>query len=490
MILGFSALFFGGVHVWVYTSVQLSLVCLTLLFVLVRVPAWWRSETGEISWIVTPVNLAAILFLAIVFLQIVSLPEGIVRPVSPNTADILEISAGIESEPISAYHFSLYRHATVNSLMMAFGVVYFYFLLLSSVKRRSQLKSMVRAILYVGIALCLYGLFEKLSGHNHILWWRHLYKVHGFRVFGTFINPNHFAFFLNMMLMLFFGQLYYLMRSKRRHKVSRSKPLFRSFLDNEADIQRLVFLAFCFGVMLLTLIMTGSRAAIFSLALSMSVMLILLYVKTRKKGLFLIIGSLFVIVLICGQRMDVERVIGRFGDLSEENILEQGRMVHNRAVLPIIKEYLLLGTGLGTFEYVYPRYQPAYPPGYRRELHNDWLQLMVETGIVGFLIVFIGFILLMKSFVALWWKRKDPFAVGLGIGCIGAILTSAIHSLFDFSLHIPANAITLAAVVAIGFLALHSKKQGFKEPFLCPVKTIRLWGSRPQQTHEGEPSET
>jgi O-antigen ligase len=260
-----------------------------------------------------------------------------------------------------------------------------------------------------------------------------------------------------------------------------SAGLLRSFLENEPGTQQILFFSFCFGVMLVTFILTGSRAAIFSLALSLSLILGLLYAKTRRKGLFLLIGFLCLIVLAYGQRMGVEQTIDRFEELSAETILEQGRMVHNRAVVPILAEYPVLGIGLGTFEYVYPRYQPAEARGFRRELHNDWLQLMVETGIVGFLIVFAGFVGLMKNLVTLWWRREDPFAVGVGIGSIGALFAGAVHSLFDFSLHIPANGITLAAVAAIGFLALHSRRRRLAEPFFYRVRSIRLWGKGNRQ---------
>jgi O-antigen ligase len=342
--------------------------------------------------------------------------------------------------------------------MMVLAVLYFYLLFLHSIKGRLQLKSSVKAVVYLGLAVCVYGLFEKLSGHSHILWWRHQMQARGFRVFGTFINPDHFAFFLNLMLCLLFGHLHALLGRRERNRYQRTRSLFRSFMENEPGTHGIVFLSFCFCVMLATLVLTGSRAAVFSLALSMCVILGLLFMKTRKRSLFLFIGLLLVVALAYGQRIGIEKTIHRFGDLSKEGILEHERMIHNRAVVPIIKEYPILGTGLGTFEHVYPRYQPAEARGYRRELHNDWLQLMVETGVVGFLAVLVGFVALMKHFVGVWWKRRDPFAVGVGIGCIGGVITSAVHSLFDFSLHIPANALTLAAVVAIGFLALHSKR--------------------------------
>ncbi len=475
-ILGFSAVFFGAVHVWAYTCVQLSLLCLTLLFLIVRIAGWWRSERGEISWIVTPINLTAFLFFAVVLMQTIPLPEWLIRFLSPNAARVFEMSEGVINGSSPGYRLSLYRHATLNSLMMLLACGYFYFLLLYSVKQRAELTSIVKAMVYLGIILSMYGMFEKLSGHSHILWWRHRSQAHSFRVFGTFVNPNHFAFFLNIILMLFFGHLYSLKGSVRKKRQNMTKRLFGSLVKHDSEAPQMIFLFFCFGIMLLTAVTTASRAGIFSLALSMAVISLLLFAKTKGRRLLLLMGISLLMVLAYGQRVGIEKTVHRFDNFSRETILEQGRMVHYRAVLPIIKEYPLVGTGLGTFGYVYPRYQPLEDKRPFTELHNDWLQLMVETGVIGFLVVFAGFLALMKSFVTVWWRRNDPYAVGIGIGCIGAMVASSIHSLFDFSLHIPANGIALTAVVAIGFLALHSNRQRLRERFFYRVKTIRLWG--------------
>ena len=53
-----------------------------------------------------------------------------------------------------------------------------------------------------------------------------------------------------------------------------------------------------------------------------------------------------------------------------------------------------------------------------------------------------------------WFQRRHPLAVGLGAGAIAAVVAIGVHSLVDFNMHMPANALTLAIIAGIGLRAL------------------------------------
>jgi O-antigen ligase len=100
----------------------------------------------------------------------------------------------------------------------------------------------------------------------------------------------------------------------------------------------------------------------------------------------------------------------------------------------------VLGWGLGTFPTVYPSYRSFYTNLFVNEAHNDYAQLLVETGLLGF-----GLMLwfLVRLYRSGWptsrrWEFKWDGAVSLAalLGCTGLLL----HSLVDFNLQIPANA--------------------------------------------------
>jgi O-antigen ligase len=84
--------------------------------------------------------------------------------------------------------------------------------------------------------------------------------------------------------------------------------------------------------------------------------------------------------------------------------------------------------------------------------HNDYLQLLVETGWIGFFALVSGFyIFLFRSFRRI--KRiklqNDPFRFFMAVGALSGLVSMAFHSFFDFNLQIPANCVYFVMLLAI-----------------------------------------
>jgi O-antigen ligase len=112
----------------------------------------------------------------------------------------------------------------------------------------------------------------------------------------------------------------------------------------------------------------------------------------------------------------------------------------------------ILGWGLGTFETIYPQFRSFYTNLLVDKAHNDYLQLVAETGLVGFAI--------MIWFLVSTFRRAVPKIRNWPSDVNGAVALAAVigiagilvHSLVDFNLEIPANALlfyVLCAVAAI-----------------------------------------
>ena len=97
------------------------------------------------------------------------------------------------------------------------------------------------------------------------------------------------------------------------------------------------------------------------------------------------------------------------------------------------------GTGLGTFGLAYPAFKTYGSTDIWDQAHNDYLQLLAESGLVGFILLLAGMGLFLLRHVlpvlAGPWRLQEPVALGAGLG----LVTLLFHALVDFNLQIPSN---------------------------------------------------
>jgi O-antigen ligase len=142
-----------------------------------------------------------------------------------------------------------------------------------------------------------------------------------------------------------------------------------------------------------------------------------------------------------------------------------------------------LGIGLGNFKQVYPVYNVSRISDTRfLYAHNDYIHLLVESGIPGFLALVSGFFFFMlKSIKKLkqMKPRHDPFRFFLAVGALSGLVSLAFHSFFDFNLHMPANLIYFVALMAIVHTCAWSKAPAHGSKLKAQSKISH----RPTQTH-------
>ena len=112
-----------------------------------------------------------------------------------------------------------------------------------------------------------------------------------------------------------------------------------------------------------------------------------------------------------------------------------------------------LGVGLGNYEHVYPVYQADFTPYLNvLDAHNDYLQVLNESGWPGFVVLVGGYLFFMGSRIRGLLKMNpeyDPLLFFLGIGAISGLAAIGFHSFFDFNLQIPANCVYFVVLMAL-----------------------------------------
>ena len=126
-----------------------------------------------------------------------------------------------------------------------------------------------------------------------------------------------------------------------------------------------------------------------------------------------------------------------------------GRLDIVRDSLSMVAKKPVLGYGLGTFIEVFPQYRTFYTNSIVNAAHNDYVQVLVELGVVGFILILLLIVMLYRQGLqkVRGWQHnfENSMALAALIGC-GGIL---IHSLCDFNLQIPANAALFSVLAGI-----------------------------------------
>lgn len=230
-------------------------------------------------------------------------------------------------------------------------------------------------------------------------------------------------------------------------------------------------LVFGMVVMAFVLILAQSRAVIPILFVAFVGLLALLARRaTLRPGLRFLVGvPLVAFVLLGTQFIDhpynplYRRSIPletRLEHLTTEHLKSETRLRIMVASLPVVRERFLTGTGFGTFHYVYPQAQGEFyqrnpetfiAPTDRKSFHahNEYLQTLFETGIVGLLLAVGGVVVvLMAGWRALGASIRQRH-IAIQVALFVSILAMLAHAFFDFPLRVAPLASLLVLMLAI-----------------------------------------
>jgi O-antigen ligase len=340
---------------------------------------------------------------------------------------------------IHALPLSLVPDATAASLLAGIPIAAAF--LAGVLLRLPQLKMVLAALVALAFLQVAMGLLQVAGGSASSFY----FGGQGGRPFGTFANPNHFANYLAMALAAYIWLAWTFLGNRRR-----------AWDRTEASHARAVALWSAGALLLVTgILMSRSRgAALAGLPAAMCAFAIAVTEGRRARswrgGLFMAGAAVVAAVALVG----FDFVASRF---TEESVSDAAsvRSLLAASSFEAAAEFWPWGAGWGTYAGVYPRFQPASIVGIAIYAHQDYAQLLFEGGIFAVLLAlaFTGLVAsravqLVRSARKHGRLRRDEMASALcGVGLLGFLL----HSVVEFNMHIPANAI-VAALLAGAYL--------------------------------------
>lgn len=312
-------------------------------------------------------------------------------------------------------------------------------------------KRILRAIVFAGAVYALYGLIIQATGAKSILF----YPKWAYAEFltSTFVNKNSYATYAGLGLIAAIGLFWNRLKHQPQHAsrdFSRASLIIQKFLRKDSIYALLALLIAG------ALILTSSRAGIFSSIAGCLTFIVMLAINRRWKimqWLPVMMGCLlFVIILISFsgnfllERMDYDQI--------DTDSLMRLNLYH--ATVMAINARPLLGHGLGSFADMINLYAEQPIQKSFDHAHNDYLEMMLELGIPAALMLFgaIGLVVWRALSGALKRRHMEIFP----IMAVAATILVGLHGLFDFSLQIPAVAATYATLLGLGLAQSWSLK--------------------------------
>jgi O-antigen ligase len=446
----------GSVLEWSVMLIELAALLLAGLWL-------WRSPKPALNpfldrALVWPRRLF-LAFGAVVVLQIVPLPKFIVRGLSPGAYNFMStFRPGFARSAFAS--LSLNPGQTLREGLLVLAYFLTAMVVLYNFNRFAQIQKLVGALIAVGVFEALFGLIQVSSSTPSLLFYSKTINLGA--ATGTFVNPNHFAGFLELILPLAVGLI--LSRigvfALRDPKARTDWRQFIARLGGKAlAVNVMIFLAIL--IMSAAIIRSRSRSGVFLLFFTFLLFgeIIMFHfgrARERQKLSRNFINAAFVIILVFSAFVGLGSVINRF--LEDDTLFRGGRTVFWGNVTGMIRNFPLLGSGLGSFVSVYPYYDQSGFDMTLTHAHNDYLELASDVGLVGaaLLLAGIGF-LLFKIFTA-WRDRRSMEIKGLSMGGFVAVVVILFHSLTDFNFHIPSNALLFAVILALTAVTVYHKK--------------------------------
>jgi len=382
----------------------------------------WRLPHQYIS---RPIWWFLVISIGLVLMYLIPVPETMWRTLPGRTIYVAVYDWLSEHNKDTVYlALSLIPANTVYSLLALLPPLSI-FLAIGYLNKRQTLY-LVYIFLGVAAFQAGYGLTQYAAGFSD-------------NASGTYPNRDHFSALMAMALPLGFGLAAYRVGNHTKHERDSTEHLERrlNYL--------LVFISLTL-LLLLAGIFSRSRAGV--ILIMLGVLLSSLVFSRhiggkRSTGLMTTVSTIGMGLAV---NIGLIPVLNRF---TQANPMEDLRWDFFDTTLAGIQQFFPFGSGPGTFSDIYRALQPLGQTGnFVNNAHNDYLELLFETGLVGAIIILGFFILYLYGWWQLRqaaWQQERFIQTGAGIG----ILLMLLHAVVEFNFHIPANALFFAFLAGL-----------------------------------------
>lgn len=409
----FAVLLYGSTDV----SALIPLAILTAILGGCWIARTWRSGVLEINPDKIQLPLIGLLILGLIQL----LPLGDAG-----------IHQGVLSVPASNA-ISIDPYWTRIFLVRLVGYIIFFAAALTFIDSEGRCRRALAVIIAFGGVIAFVGILQKLASPDAIYGVR---KPSGAIPFGPYINSHHFA---SLMVLI-------------------SGPAIAHLLGRGISKQIKLLVAISAAVMAIAVPFTSSRGGVIAYLAMLSVAILAWFYRSGKKEhrswTPIIAGGALLLLIVVGSLVYLggeASMLRGFGVQRAGEDISSGRFHFWSVAWQIFLANPILGTGLDSFAMAFTRFDTESGIFRIEQAHNEYLQMLADAGIIGFLIVMSFIVLLVRKALTRLKEESDDLVRTTVIGGLAGCVGIFVHSIFDFPLRTAGNAYMFLLVIAVMF---------------------------------------
>jgi O-antigen ligase len=378
---------------------------------------------------------SAFLFLAWVAKQYI---DGEIR-IRPNSLYLPMAAFGLLIVLQVVFRTTAYKHDSIDGILLFCAYATLCFLAGHTLLRSAQARKLAVILSVYGCAVACFSLLQGIAPNGKLYWLREP-RLGGW-IYGPYVNHNHYAGLMEMLVPI---------------------PLVLSLTRMAHKKERLIAAAAA-AVMAGTIFLSGSRGGMLALLVELLVLAVIVVRQQKGPRLALATGAFLAIMIALSVWLGGAELAKRIFSISTEARSEISGGIRWNIDRDSFKMFLqrpVTGWGLGTFPVVYPQFRSFYTNFFVNQAHDDYMQLLVETGLLGFGVM-IWFVIVLYRHA---WRKisnwTSDVSGAVALACLLGVTGILIHSAVDFNLQIPANAALFYVLCTIAAA----------DPFAQPVR--------------------
>src|SRR2546421_5268526 len=315
------------------------------------------------------------------------------------------------------FHGTASSYSTRMELLLLVSDLIVLFVAVQAFRTLKDWRGFVWFGMFFGFLVGLFAILQHLTSNGKLYWFREISS--GVLPFGPYVNRNHFAGFVELVLPLALVPLVLgRVRRERRPVVG-------------------LFAVLPIGALFLS----ASRGGIVSFGVELGALALVMFHRRTMGKQWLAGVAVLLVALLLVSWLGIGQIFERLSSVQLLEVTAGKRASMRKDTWRIFLDHPFAGTGLGTLQLVYPPYESLYDGKIVNHAHNDYLEVLAETGLLGGICCawFLG-VFLVQSLERLR-QFNHSFSGALQLSGFLACSGFLVHSLVDFNLHIPANAL-------------------------------------------------